>query len=202
MMSMLSKKSIAVLLLCILTGLSVAQAGEGQASEVQTGSRQPGNRLGGNFSLTDHDNQPFELSQLKGSVVLMFFGYATCPDVCPAELGKMSQILKTFESRGDNVEGLFITVDPARDSPQILKDYTSYFSKQLTGLTGTRQQINKVARQYRVKYQIIQNETDRIIVDHSSTLYVIDKNGDLETMIPFGMSVPHIVNVVEWLIKK
>ena len=201
-MNMLSKKSIAVLLVFILTGLSVAQAGERQASEVQPGSRQAGNRLGGNFSLTDHHNQPFELSQLKGSVVLMFFGYASCPDVCPTELGKMSQILKTFESRGDDVKGLFITVDPARDTPQILKDYTAYFSKQLKGLTGTREQINKVARQYRVKYQIIQNETDRIVVDHSSTLYVIDKKGELETMIPFGMSIPHVVKVVEWLVEK
>lgn len=200
-MTVFSKKSIAVLLVFILTGLGTV-LGAVHAGDRQAANGQAVNKLGGNFSLTDHDNQPFELSQLKGSVVLMFFGYATCPDVCPIELGKMSQILKTFESRGEDVKGLFVTVDPARDTPEILKGYTAYFSKQLKGLTGTREQINKVARQYRVKYQIIQNETDRIVVDHSSNLYVIDKNGDLETMIPFGMSVPHVVNVVDWLVKK
>jgi cytochrome oxidase Cu insertion factor (SCO1/SenC/PrrC family) len=203
MIRMLSKISIAVLLASMMIAdLSMVQASEAQANDVQASEAQAENKLGGNFSLTDHDEQPFELSQLEGSVVLLFFGYTSCPDVCPAELGKMSQILRTFESRGDKVKGLFITVDPARDSPQILKDYTAYFSEHLKGLTGSREQINKVVRQYRAKYQITQNETDRITVDHSSTLYVIDKDGNLETMIPFGLSVPHVVNVVEWLLKK
>ena len=107
MIRMLSKISIAVL----LASMMIADLSMVQASEVQAG-----NGLGGNFTLTDHDEQLFELSQLEGSVVLLFFGYTSCPDVCPAELGKMSQILRTFESRGDSVKGLFITVDPARDS--------------------------------------------------------------------------------------
>lgn len=159
-----------------------------------------GNELGGDFSLTDHDNRPFELQQLRGKVVLVFFGYTSCPDVCPTELGRMAKILRAFEDKSDDVQGLFVTVDPDRDSPQILKEYTAYFSKKLQGLTGSREQIDKVAKLYRVNYRIDINENNRIIVDHSSNLYVIGKQGELNTIIPFGMGVDHIVSVVQWLL--
>lgn len=157
--------------------------------------------LGGDFTLIDHNEQKFELKQLRGNVVLVFFGYTSCPDICPTELGKMAQILRAFEKQPDRVKALFITVDPERDSPQILKEYTKYFSQQLQGLTGSREQIDRVTRQYRVNYQINQNENRQIVVDHSSNLYVVDKKGDLNTIIPFGMSVDHVVNVVAWLLE-
>ena len=118
-----------------------------------------------------------------------------------AELGLMAQVLNTFEDRGDMVKGLFISVDPERDSPQILKDYTSYFSQQLIGLTGTREEINEVAKLFRVKYKVTNNAENRIVVDHSSTLYIIDKNGNLDTMVPYGMSVAHIISVIENLLE-
>jgi len=156
---------------------------------------------GGDFSLTDQDNRNFELQQLRGNVVILFFGYTSCPDVCPSALGIMAQVLRVFEKKSNHVKGIFITVDPERDSPQILKEYTSYFSNQLQGLTGSREQIDKVTKQYRANYRISQNEMNNIVVDHSSNLYVIDKDGRLNTIVPFGMSINHIVNVVEWLLE-
>jgi protein SCO1 len=158
-------------------------------------------RLGGDFSLTDQDEKIFELNQLQGSVVLVFFGYTSCPDVCPTELGEMAQILRAFEKQSDMVKGLFITVDPERDSAKVLKQYTSYFSKNLLGLTGSREQIDKVAKLYQANYRIYQNESRQKVVDHSSNLYVIDRHGDLNTIIPFGMSVDHVVNIVDFLLK-
>jgi protein SCO1 len=158
-------------------------------------------RLGGDFSLTDQNEKIFELNQLQGNVVLVFFGYTSCPDVCPTELGEMAQILRAFEKQSDKVKGLFITVDPERDSAKVLKQYTSYFSKNLLGLTGSREQIDKVAKLYQANYRIYQNENRQIVVDHSSNLYVIDRNGDLNTIIPFGMSVDHVIDVVDFLLK-
>ena len=197
MMRFLYKKFIAVLLIWFFTCMNIAQADDDQVENSLAG-----NKVGGNFFLTDHNNQPFELRQLQGNVVLIFFGYTSCPDVCPAELSQMAQILNTFEDSNDKVKGLFISVDPDRDSPQILKDYTAYFSQQLQGLTGSREEINAVTELFRVKYQIIKNAENRIVVDHSSTLYIIDKNGDLNTMVPYGMSVSHIINVIERLLEE
>lgn len=157
--------------------------------------------LGGDFTLIDHNEQKFELKQLRGNVVLVFFGYTSCPDVCPTELAKMAQILAVFEQQPRGVKGLFISVDPERDSPEMLKQYINYFSPNVQGLTGSRDQIDRVTRLYQVNYQINQDATQRIVVDHSSNLYVIDKAGNLQTIIPFGMSVNHAVKVVEWMLQ-
>lgn len=156
---------------------------------------------GGDFSLINQDNEKFQLQQLRGNVVLLFFGYTTCPDVCPSELGKIAQVLSAFEKNNAPVKALFITVDPERDSPEKLKQYTSFFSKQLLGLTGSREQIDKVNNQYRANYRIYQDEQNQTVVDHSSNLYVIDKAGELNTIIPFGMGVSHVINVVELLLE-
>ena len=166
------------------------------------GTTLAGSKPGGDFILTDQDNRNFQLKQLRGSVVLMFFGYTSCPDVCPMELGKISQVLTNFEKRTDQVKGIFISVDPDRDNFQKLKEYTSFFSPRLQGLTGNREQIDQVVKQYRANYRIFENEKNQIVVDHSSNLYVIDKEGELHTIIPFGMGASHVINVVESVLDK
>lgn len=169
---------------------------------VTPGTAQADSKPGGDFTLTDQDNHNFQLQQLRGNVVLLFFGYTTCPDVCPMELGKIAGVLNKFEKMTGQVKGIFISVDPDRDSPQKLKEYTAFFSKQLQGLTGSREQIDQVAKQYRANYRISENEKNQIVVDHSSNLYVIDKKGDLHTIIPFGMGTNHVTKVVETLLDK
>lgn len=160
-----------------------------------------GSKLGGAFSLTDHNGRFFELKQLHGKVVLLFFGYTSCPDVCPNELSKMAQVLRKFENTKEKVTGLFVTIDPERDTPRRLKEYISYFSKHLLGLTGTSAQIEQVAKLYRANFKITENNNSTVDVDHSSNLYVIDRKGEVDTMVPFGMGAGHIVKVVEWLLK-
>jgi len=166
------------------------------------GTTQAGSKPGGDFTLTDQDNHNFQLQQLRGSVVLLFFGYTSCPDVCPMELSKIAGILNKFEEMTDKVKGIFISVDPDRDSPQKLKKYTAFFSKQLLGLTGSREQIDQVVKQYRANYRISENAKNQIVVDHSSNLYVIDKEGELDTIIPFGMGTNQVIKVVESLLDK
>jgi cytochrome oxidase Cu insertion factor (SCO1/SenC/PrrC family) len=157
-------------------------------------------RPGGDFSLIDQDQHEFKLQQLRGDVVLLFFGYTSCPDVCPSELGTLAQVIRKFGTNDSQVKALFVSVDPERDTPQKLKQYTHYFSSQLIGLTGTREQIDKVAQLYQSKYKITRDNNEIISVDHSSNLYVIDQQGQINTIVPFGMGAAHIINIVQNLL--
>jgi protein SCO1/2 len=163
---------------------------------------QAGIKMGGDFTLLDQNNQRFELQQLRGHVVLLFFGYTSCPDVCPAGLTAIAQVLTAFEETDSPVKGLFISVDPERDKPQILKQYTAHFSDQLQGLTGSKQQIDRVTQQYQANYRISRNEKNRITVDHSSNLYVLDKKGEINTIVPFGMTAGHVIDTIQRLLEQ
>lgn len=156
--------------------------------------------IGGDFSLTDHDGQPFQLQQMQGKVVLLFFGYTYCPDVCPAGLANVAAVFRDLREKSDQVQGLFITVDPERDNPKILKEYVKYFSNNLTGLTGTIEDIRKVAKQYRADFKKRAYKSDNYTMDHSASLYVIDQQGQLSTVVPYGLPAEHILNVVRHML--
>ncbi|MCU7848198.1 MAG: SCO family protein [Candidatus Thiodiazotropha sp. (ex Lucinoma kastoroae)] len=156
--------------------------------------------MGGDFSLLDQDGSPFQLQQLRGKVVLLFFGYTYCPDVCPTELSNISAVLSGLEHQADQVQGLFITLDAERDKPKVLKDYTGFFNKDLIGLTGSQADIDQVAAQYRVKFQKHITGKDHYSIDHSANLYVIDRNGQLATVVPYGFPPEHVLDVVQHLL--
>ena len=153
------------------------------------------------FTLVDHTGQDFRLSQMRGQVVLMFFGYTACPDVCPAELSIMSRVLSEFDRQGKPVKGLFISVDPERDSVEILRDYVQFFGAGLTGLTGSKAQIEAVTEQFRAAFSV-HEINGKVQVDHSSNLYIIDSEGRIVTLVPFGMTSEHVINVVERLLQE
>lgn len=157
-------------------------------------------KIGGNFSLTDQFGKPFELKQLRGEVVLLLFGYTSCPDVCPLEVSQIAAILKKFSDQHKPVKGLFISVDYKRDTPKILNRYLSYFNADILGLSGSKNEIDSVVKKYHASYKIETTDQGNISVDHSSNLFVINQQGELDTLIPFGMSDKHIFNVVEWLL--
>jgi cytochrome oxidase Cu insertion factor (SCO1/SenC/PrrC family) len=156
--------------------------------------------IGGDFSLTDQAGQPFRLAQLRGKVVLLFFGYTFCPDICPTELANLSAVLNELPHAGDQVQGVFVTVDPERDTPRVLADYVGYFSRHLIGLTGSPDQIAQVAEKYRVKYRKNPRPGGAYSVDHSVNLYVIDRAGELATVIPYGLPPEHVLEVVRRLL--
>jgi cytochrome oxidase Cu insertion factor (SCO1/SenC/PrrC family) len=144
------------------------------------------------FSLTDHAGKTFHLHDLRGKVVLVFFGYTFCPDVCPIELQHMATALKHLGEDALNARGLFVTVDPERDSPRVLGQYLNYFDAGLVGLTGTRRQIDAVASQFRVIYQKNPHTNSQYTMDHTANLFVIDQTGKLDTIVPFGFPAAHI----------
>lgn len=155
--------------------------------------------IGGDFTLTNHNGDRFELNQLRGKVVMLFFGYTHCPDICPSELATMARLLKKLDKDSDKVSALFVTVDPERDTVEKLKNYVPYFSPHLIGLTGTTNEIDKVTKAYKVQSKIHSRKenSDYYLVDHSANLYVIDEQGKLIHLIPFGLPSDHIFQILK-----
>ena len=159
--------------------------------------------IGGDFTLTDHNGERFELKQLRGKIVTIFFGYTYCPDICPTELATMAKLLKQLGKDNDKVSALFISVDPDRDTPEKLKTYVPFFSPDLIGLTGNKQEIDKVTKAYRVQTKIHSKKenSDYYLVDHSANLYVINGQGKLIHLVPFGLPSEHILRILKTEIK-
>ncbi len=152
------------------------------------------------FSLTDHDGNSFRLQDQRGRVVMVFFGYTLCPDVCPIELQHMATALKRLGQDSKHALGLFITVDPDHDTPEVLARYVGYFDSALVGLTGSRQQIDEVAKIFRVVYQKNPGSSSQYTMDHTANLFVIDQAGRLDTIVPFGFPAAHIENLLREMI--
>jgi len=155
--------------------------------------------IGGDFTLTDHDNHRFELSSLRGKTVLVFFGYTSCPDACPTTLSKLSSVYKRLGKDATQVKTLYISVDPQRDTPQVLKEDLSNFHIDALGLTGTKAEIDKVVAQYKASYEIIQTPESeaKYTVAHSTTLYALDGEGKTRMLFSYNASVDEITKGLE-----
>ena len=132
--------------------------------------------VGGPIKLTGHDGEVVSGEQFRGKYMLVFFGYTYCPDVCPAGLQVMTSALEELGTKADNVQPLFITIDPERDTVPVMASYVENFHPRLIGLTGTPEQIDTVAKAYRVYYKKAGDDAD-YLMDHSSILYLMDAKG-------------------------
>jgi protein SCO1/2 len=155
------------------------------------------------ISLLASDGTTFNLDQQQGKLVLLFFGYTSCPDVCPATMSELRQVMEKLGQKANSVQVVFITVDPQRDSLQKLKSYLAAFGTSFLGLSGTVDQLTPVWKEYGV-YREIQpaSATDNYTVDHSAFIYVIDKKNQLRMTYPFGSDVDAIRQDVEFLLKE
>lgn len=157
---------------------------------------------GGDFTLKSASG-PVSLHDFRGKVVLLYFGYTWCPDICPTSLALMSQALSGLkEQELANVQGIFVSVDPARDTVQRLKTYTAYFHPKIMGATGTPDEVAHVAKLYNVAYRKVE-ESDSATgytVDHSSFTYVIDKKGKLRDVLPHGTKPERIREAIRKLL--
>lgn len=147
----------------------------------------PGPELS-DFHLLDYDGRPRTLADYRGRVLVVFFGYVHCPDACPTELFKLAQVMKRLGSPSDRVQVLFITLDPERDTPEILKSYVAAFNPRFIGLTGTVAQIDKVAAAFHVVHQKVPVGNDYAI-DHSAGTYIFDARGNLRLLGDLGTSI-------------
>jgi protein SCO1/2 len=136
----------------------------------------PVSSIGGPFTLTAANGQTVTDKDFRGEPTLVFFGYTHCPDVCPATLFEMSEVLRALGPE-KKAAALFITVDPERDNPVVMKDYLSSFDPRIVGLTGSRAAVDPVLKQFRVYSRKVQGEGDDYTMDHTALVYLMDKQG-------------------------
>lgn len=133
--------------------------------------------LGGPFRLIDQDRAPVDERILQGHVTLLFFGFTHCPDVCPTKLFEIAQVMQRLGADSDRVNVILISVDPERDTPELLKTYLASFDPRFRGLTGTPEEIAAVTRAWRAYYRKVPLEGGSYTVDHTAAVYLIDRNG-------------------------
>ncbi len=146
--------------------------------------------VGGPFKLTGHKGAEVTDQQFRGKYQLVFFGYTYCPDVCPAGLQVMTSALEKLGSAADNIQPLFITIDPERDTVPVLAAYMEHFHPRLIGLTGSPGDIAKVAKAYRVYYaKAGEAASEDYLMDHSSILYLMGPKGEFVKHFAYGTDV-------------
>ncbi len=142
------------------------------------------------LSLTDQHGQARTLEQFKGKVSVVFFGYTQCPDVCPATMAELAQIKKALGKDGDRVQGIFVTVDPQRDTQEILKNYMASFDPSFVALRGTPEQTKAAAKEFKVFYALTPGKTEgSYTVDHTAGSFVFDAKGKVRLFVRYGSGV-------------
>jgi protein SCO1/2 len=144
--------------------------------------------IGGPFELVGKDGKTVTDEDFRGRYTLVFFGFTHCPDICPAELQVMSAALEDLGDYADKVVPIFISLDPERDTPEAVTAYVESFGPDFVGLTGSREQIEKAAKAYRVSYKKFQDESmgNDYSIDHSALVYLMGPDGEFVTHIPYG----------------
>ncbi|OGO27480.1 MAG: hypothetical protein A2Z16_17220 [Chloroflexi bacterium RBG_16_54_18] len=155
------------------------------------------------FELTDQSNQAFRLSEQKGKVVLIFFGYTNCPDVCPITLNEFKDIKELLGEKASQVEFVMVTVDPDRDTADRLRRFLEQIDPEFSGLTGNLSVLESVWKSFGVfrERQEVEGSLE-YLVDHTARIYVIDTNGDWRLNYPFGMEASKIVQDLLHLLRE
>ena len=146
---------------------------------------------GKNFALTDHNGQVRHLSDFAGKVVVVFFGYTQCPDVCPTTLAELAEVKKLLGKDGDRLQALFVTVDPERDTPELLNAYMANFDPSFLALRPTPEELPAVAKDFKIYYKKVPGASaTSYTMDHSAGSYVFDTQGQLRLFTRYGSGAP------------
>ncbi|MDO4642027.1 MAG: SCO family protein [Neisseria sp.] len=178
------------------------QAVQSVASVFQ-GSDISRDNIGGNFTLTADNHKPFDMASLHGKVVILTFGFTHCPDVCPTELAGYADVMKQLGEQSKNVAVVFVSVDPERDTPELVGKYARLFDERFIGLSAANgQDVAAVQKLYRVTARKIKGKTaDDYTVEHTAGTYLLDKNGRAVVFEPFGKTATEIADDVKTLLK-
>ncbi|MGA0610371.1 SCO family protein [Caldimonas sp. KR1-144] len=145
---------------------------------------------GAALALTDADGRPRTMADFKGKVAVVFFGYTQCPDVCPTTMAEIAAAKKQLGAAGERVQGVFVSVDPARDTPEVLKAYVNAFDPSFVALRGTPEQTAAVAKSFKVFFQQVPGkEPGRYTIDHTAGAYVFDAEGRVRLFVRYGQPV-------------
>ncbi len=154
-----------------------------------------------NLSLQDPDGQTRSLADYKGKVVVVFFGYTQCPDVCPTTMAELAEVKRMLGADGARVQGIFVTIDPARDTAELLKAYTANFGPDIVGLRGTPEQTQAVAKEFKVFYSKVPGKTDTsYTMDHTAGSYVFDAKGRVRLFTRYGTGAQALADDLKLLL--
>lgn len=153
------------------------------------------------FRLTDHNGRVRTLADFKGKVVAIFFGYTHCPDVCPTTLSDFAAALKLLGDQAGRVQVIFVTLDPQRDTPDILKQFVPAFNPAFLGMYTDAETLKQLAKEYKVVYQKTSvKATSDYLIDHSAGTYIYDPKGNLRLLMPYGSSPEAIAHDLKLLL--
>lgn len=154
------------------------------------------------FELTDHNGQLRHLADFKGKVVVLFFGYTQCPDVCPTTMAELAEVRKALGRDGDRLQALFVTVDPARDTPDVLKGYMGNFDPTFLALYTTPDKLVELAKDYKIYFKKVDGKTPTsYTMDHSAGSYIYDTQGQLRLFTRYGSGAAALIADIQQLLK-
>ena len=157
---------------------------------------------GKTVALTDHNGQVRQLSDFAGKVVVVFFGYTQCPDVCPTTLAELAEVKKLLGKDGDRLQGLFVTVDPERDTPELLKAYMANFDPSFLALRPTTDELAAVAKDFKIYYKKVPGASaTSYTMDHSAGSYIYDSKGQLRLFTRYGSGAPVLAADIAQLLR-
>lgn len=156
--------------------------------------------FGKELNLTDHNGRPRTLADFRGKVVTVFFGFTHCPDACPTTLAEMAQVVKELGSDAGKVQVLFVTVDPERDTPQVLARYVPSFNPAFLGLYGDAEATARAAKEFKVYYQKRPAQGTGYSVDHSAGTFILDREGRLRLFAQYGQGPAAMLHDIRLLL--
>jgi protein SCO1/2 len=155
------------------------------------------------IELTRADGSEFQLSDMRGNVVALFFGYTSCPDICPTTMAELNQALGELGSKADRVRVLFVTVDPERDTPERVQEYVNHFNTDFIGLSGSEPELANVWNDYGVFREIVDGSSAAgYLVNHTARVTLIDQQGNLRVSFGFDTPVKNVVHDLNLLLKE
>ena len=157
--------------------------------------------VGGPFVLSDPAGRRVALADLRGKLVLLYFGYANCPDICPTDLAIIGLALRELGAAAGEVQPVFITLDPQRDTPAVLREYAAAFHPRLLALTGTEAEVRRVATDYKVFFEKVPLPgTQTYAIDHTPYTFLLDREGRFATLFPPGTQADRMVTMLRELL--
>jgi protein SCO1/2 len=154
------------------------------------------------FTLTDHNGQSRSLSDFKGKVVVVFFGYTQCPDVCPTSMAELAEVKRLLGADADKLQGVFVTVDPTRDTTELLKAYMTNFDPTFVAFVPTADELPAIAKQFKIYYKKVDGQTPTsYTMDHSAGSYVYDTQGNLRLYSRYGSGAKVLAQDIQTLLK-
>lgn len=159
---------------------------------------------GGRFILSDHHGQTVTDADFRGRLMLVFFGYAFCPDICPTALSNIGEALDLLGDAAEGVAPLFVSVDPERDTVERLRPYVGAFHPRLIGLTGSRAMIDRLAQAYHVRTEVVRREgaaPDDYVVDHTATVFLMGRDGEFLVKFAYGASAEEMAERIRGFLR-